>query len=121
MKMVVMREGGKTRDLPFPKLKSLYYYWPLIILIYLQEYMSNHKQGKLARHGHMSYIPWYSVLCLITGKSPYPGNTPSIPDYTKYCITMAYTVTVQPPMRFLHGVCYSYTFDGDDQSPNVVY
>ena len=25
------REDG---DLPFPKLKSLYYYWPLIILIY---------------------------------------------------------------------------------------
>jgi hypothetical protein len=26
------REDG---DLPFPKLKSLYYYWPLIILIYV--------------------------------------------------------------------------------------
>ncbi len=24
------------------------------------------------------------------------------------------------PMRVLHGVCYSYTSGGDDQSPNVV-
>jgi hypothetical protein len=38
------REDG---DLPFPKLKSLYYYWQLIILIYLTEYLSNNKQGKL--------------------------------------------------------------------------
>ncbi len=38
------REDG---DLPFPKLKSLYYYWSLIILIYLTEYLSNNKQGKL--------------------------------------------------------------------------
>jgi hypothetical protein len=34
-------------DLPFPKLKSRYYYWSLIILIYLTEYLSNNKQGKL--------------------------------------------------------------------------
>jgi hypothetical protein len=38
------REDG---DLPFSKLKSLCYYWPLIILIYLKEYLSNNKQGKL--------------------------------------------------------------------------
>ncbi len=38
------REDG---NLPFPKLKSLYYYWPLIILIYLTECLSNNKQGKL--------------------------------------------------------------------------
>ncbi len=38
------REDG---DLPFPKLKSLYFYWSLIILIYLTEYLSNNKQGKL--------------------------------------------------------------------------
>ncbi len=38
------REDG---DLPFPKLKSLYYYWPLTIVICSIEYLSNHKQGKL--------------------------------------------------------------------------
>jgi hypothetical protein len=40
----IRREDG---DHPFPKLKSLYYYWSLIILIYLTEYLSNSKQGKL--------------------------------------------------------------------------
>ncbi len=24
----------------------------------------------------------FSVICVIIGKSPYPGNIPSIPDYT---------------------------------------
>jgi hypothetical protein len=116
-----MRKGGKTRDLSFPSFKSLYYYWLLIILIYLQEYLSNNKAIREFRHGHMSYISWYSVICLITGKSPYPGNLPSIPDYTKYCFIIACAVTVQLPMRVLHGICYSYTSGGDDQSPNVVY
>ncbi len=56
----------------------------------------------------------FLVLCYmpydrITGKSTYPGNIPSIPDYTKYCIIIACTVTVQLPMLVLHGVCYSYT------------
>ena len=51
----------------------------------------------------MSYISWYSVICLITGISPYPGNIPSIPDCPKYCIIIAYTVTVLLPMRVLHG------------------
>jgi hypothetical protein len=23
---------------------------------------------------------------IFTGTSPYPGNVPSIPDYTKYCV-----------------------------------
>ncbi len=48
-------------------------------------------------------------------------DIPSISDPTKYCIITARTVTVQLPMRVLHGVCYSYTSSGDDQSPNVVY
>ena len=58
---------------------------------------------------------------------PYTGtlsigeDIPSISDPTKYCIIIACTVTVQLPMRVLHGVCYSYTSGGDDQSPNVVY
>jgi hypothetical protein len=104
------REDG---DLPsFPKLKSLYYYWPLTILIYLSEYLSNNKQGKFD-------IAPELVICIIISKSPspYPGNIPSIPDY----IIIACTVTVQLPMRVLHGMCYSYTSGGGDQSPNVVY
>ncbi len=58
---------------------------------------------------------------------PYTGtlsigeDIPNISDPTKYCIIIACTVTVQLPMRVLHGVCYSYTSSGDDQSPNVVY
>ncbi len=58
---------------------------------------------------------------------PYTGtlsigeDIPSISDPTKYGIIIACTVTVQLPMRVLHGVCYSYTSSGDDQSPNVVY
>ncbi len=63
----------------------------------------------------------FSVICVIIGKSPYPGNIPSIPDYTKYRIVIACTVTVQLPMRVLHGMCYSCTSGGDDQSPNVVH
>ena len=63
----------------------------------------------------------FSVICVIIGKSPYPGNIPSIPDYTKYRIIIACTVTVQLPMRVLHGRCYSCTSGGDDQSPNVVH
>jgi hypothetical protein len=47
-------------------------------------------------------------------------DVPNISDHTKYCIIIACTVTVQLPMRVLHGVCYSYTSGGDDQSPNVV-
>ena len=62
----------------------------------------------------------FPVICII-GKSPYPGNIPSIPDYTKYRIIIACTVTVQLPMRVLHGRCYSCTSGGDDQSPNVVH
>jgi hypothetical protein len=58
---------------------------------------------------------------LITGIYPNTGDIPSIPDYPKYCIIIACTVTVQLPMRVLHGKCYSYTSGGDDQSPNVVY
>jgi hypothetical protein len=90
------------------------------------------KQGKLGiapgpeLHLHLFPGKAYSVIrynmlyiCLITGISPYPGNIPSIPDYTKYCIIIACTVTVQLPMRVLHGMCYSYTSGGDDQSPNV--
>ena len=63
----------------------------------------------------------YDTICVIIGKSPYPGNIPSIPDCPKYCIIIAYTVTVLLPMRVLHGTCYSYTSGGDDQSPNVVH
>ncbi len=63
----------------------------------------------------------FSVICVIIGKSPYPGNIPSIPDYTKYRIIIACTITVQLPMRVLHGMCYSCTSGGDDQSPNVVH
>jgi hypothetical protein len=70
---------------------------------------------------HMSYISWYSVI-------PYTGTLSRgedilniLSDPTKYCIIIACTVTVQLPMRVLHGVCYSYTSGGDDQSPNVVY
>ena len=63
----------------------------------------------------------FSVICVIIGKSPYPGNIPSIPDYTKYRIIIACTVMVQLPMRVLHGMCYSCTSGGDDQSPNVVH
>jgi hypothetical protein len=86
---------------------------------------------------HMSYIYWYSVICLIPDElhllvlcyMPYTGtlsigeDIPNIsdPDPTNYCIIVACTVTVQLPMRVLHGVCYSYTSGGDDQSPNVVY
>ncbi len=29
----------------------------------------------------------FSVICDIIGKSPYPGNIPSKPDYPKYRIT----------------------------------
>ncbi len=103
-------------DLPFPKLKSLCYYWPLMILIYLTEYLSNNKRGKLGM-GTWVTFPGTLVICVITGTSSYPGNTPSILDYTKYCIIIACTVTVQLPMRVLHGMCYSYTSGGDDQSP----
>ncbi len=67
----------------------------------------------------------FSVICVIIGKSPYPGNIPSIPDYTKCRIiiacTVTVTVTIQLPMRVLHGMCYTCTSGGDDQSPNVVY
>ncbi len=64
----------------------------------------------------------FSVICVIIGKSPYPGNIPSIPDYTKYRIIIACTVTsVQLPMRVLHGLCYSCTSGGDDQSPKKVH
>ena len=63
----------------------------------------------------------FSVICVIIGKSPYPENIPSIPDYTKYRIIIACTVMVQLPMRVLHGRCYSCTSGGDDQSPNVVH
>ena len=63
----------------------------------------------------------FSVICVIIGKSPYPGNIPSIPDYTKYRSIIACTVMVQLPMRVLHGMCYSCTSGGDDQSPNVVH
>ncbi len=49
----------------------------------------------------------FSVICVIIGKSPYPGNIPSIPDYPKYRIIIACTVTVQQlPMRVLHGMCH---------------
>ncbi len=58
---------------------------------------------------------------------PYTGtlsigeDIPNISDPTKYYTRIACIVTVQLPMRVLHGVCYSYTSSGDDQSPNVVY
>ncbi len=71
---------------------------------------------------HLSYISWYSVICLITWNLSSGEDIPNISDpITKYCIIIACTVTVQLPMRVLHGVCYSYTSGGDDQSPNVVY
>ena len=31
----------------------------------------------------------FSVICVIIGNSPYPGNVPSIPDYPKYRITIS--------------------------------
>ncbi len=31
----------------------------------------------------------FSVICVIIGKSPYPGNIPSIPDYPKYRIIIS--------------------------------
>ena len=31
----------------------------------------------------------FSVICVIIGKFPYPGNIPSIPDYPKYRITIS--------------------------------
>jgi len=59
------REDG---DLPFPKLKSLYY-WSLIILICLTEYLSNNKQGKIgiAHDPHflvLCYMPYYRYISL---------------------------------------------------------
>jgi hypothetical protein len=54
-------------------------------------------------------------LCVIIGKSPYPGNIPSIPDYTKYRIIIACTVTVQLPMRVSHGMCHGRAPSGNDQ------
>jgi hypothetical protein len=72
--MVIMREGGRREDgdLPFPKLKSLYYYWSLIILIYLTEYLSNNKQGKIgiAHELHflvLCYMPYYRCISLSSG------------------------------------------------------
>jgi hypothetical protein len=31
----------------------------------------------------------FSVICVIIGKSPYPGDIPSIPDYPKYRIIIS--------------------------------
>jgi hypothetical protein len=62
----------------------------------------------------------FSVVCVIIGKSPYLGNVPSIPDYTKYRIIIACTVTVQPPMRVLHDMCHGRAPSGNDQLPKVV-
>ncbi len=56
---------------------------------------------------------------------PYTGtlsigeDLPNISDPTKYCIIIACTVTVQLPMRVLHGVCYTYTSSGDEQQIEV--
>jgi hypothetical protein len=69
---------------------------------------------------HTSYISWYSLMCLITGNLSCGEDIPSIPDYAKYYIIIACTVTVQLPIRVIHGVCYSYTSGGDDQPPNLV-
>ncbi len=84
---------------------------------------TNNKQGNLGMHVHMRYISWYSVIlvCIITGNHSCGADLPSTSDYTKYCIIIACTVTIQLPVCALHGVCYSYTSGGDDQSPNVVY
>jgi hypothetical protein len=68
---------------------------------------------------HMNYIYWYSVIRLYR-YSLHRRDMPNISDPTEYFIIIAGTVTVQLPMRVLHGVCYSYTSGGDDQSPNVV-
>jgi hypothetical protein len=62
----------------------------------------------------------FSVICVIIGKSPYPGIIPSIPDYPKYRIIIACTVTVQLPMHVLHGMCYGRAPRGNDQLPKVV-
>jgi hypothetical protein len=62
----------------------------------------------------------FSVILVIIGKSPYPGNIPSIPDYPKYRIIIACTVTVQLPMRVLHGMCHGRAPSGNDQLPTVV-
>jgi hypothetical protein len=48
----------------FPSLKSLYYYWLLIILFnHFKHWPIKHKS--LVRLMHMSYSTWYSTLCLI--------------------------------------------------------
>jgi hypothetical protein len=62
----------------------------------------------------------FSVLCVIIGKSPYPGNIPSIPDYPRYRIIVACTVMVQLPMRVSHGMCHGRAPSGNDQLPKVV-
>ncbi len=62
----------------------------------------------------------FSVICVIIGKSPYPGNIPSIPDYPKYHIILACTVTVQLPMCVLHGMCHGRAHSGKEQLPKVV-
>ena len=57
---------------------------------------------------------------------PYTGtlsigeDIPSISDPTKYCIIIACTVTVQLPMRVLHGMCHGRAPSGNDQLPKVV-
>ncbi len=62
----------------------------------------------------------FSVICVIIGKSRYPGNIPSIPDYPRYRIIVACTVMVQLPMRVSHGMCHGRAPSGNDQLPKVV-
>jgi hypothetical protein len=60
---------GEDGDLPFPKLKSLYYYWSLIILIYFNRISVHNKQGKIgiAHELHflvLCYMPYYRYTSL---------------------------------------------------------
>jgi hypothetical protein len=66
---------------------------------------------------HMSYISWYSVICLIPVLSPVEKIylTSNISDPTKYCIIVACTVangTATHACLTWFTVCYSYEGEG---------
>ncbi len=64
-------------------------------------------------------LPGILFIRIIIGSFSYRDNLPDTLDYTKFSHRYIRTVTVQLPMRVLHGMCYGRAPSGNDQLPKV--
>ncbi len=128
MRKIVDCERGKRTSLFLVSFSQISV---LLLAVNLSIYLHPIKTKDFGQALHMNSVPWSgqdrfgsdrfgSVICIITGKSPFQELYLAYQIIPKNGIIIACTVTVQLPMHVLHDTCHGRAPSGNDQLPKVV-